>query len=96
MINGKLEITIKINEFPDAINVENNWKKFNVSCDEIVVTIIIKPKVWKKFTDAQTTFPQWVAAISGTKGEDTDDGFILNNPSIQIFEKKVKEDKSNE
>jgi len=31
----------------------------------------------------------WVAAISGTIGEETQDGFVLNNPNIQTFEKKA-------
>lgn len=32
-----------------------------------------------------------MAAISETIGEETDSGFVLNNPNIQTFEKKVKQ-----
>jgi hypothetical protein len=35
----------------------------------------------------------WVAAIAGKMGEPTDRGFVLNEPSIQVFEKKPKEPK---
>ena len=32
----------------------------------------------------------WVGAIAGTMGESTPTGFVLDNASIQIFEKKPK------
>jgi hypothetical protein len=35
-----------------------------------------------------------VAAISGKMGESTSNGFVLSEPSIQVFEKKPKEPKS--
>jgi len=35
----------------------------------------------------------WVAAIAGKLGEPTENGFILEEPNIQIFEKKPKEAK---
>jgi hypothetical protein len=35
----------------------------------------------------------WVAAIAGKMGEPTDRGFVLNEPAIQVFEKKPKEPK---
>jgi hypothetical protein len=55
-------------------------------------------KIWKKLTDAQANFPMWVAAmaplapraISGQTGKVTADGFELEQPSIQVFEKKPK------
>jgi hypothetical protein len=36
----------------------------------------------------------WVAAIAGKMGESTSKGFVLLEPSIQVFEKKPKEPKS--
>jgi hypothetical protein len=96
-ITGKLEITIKINEFPvDAQTVENGWKQFDLDCDSQIVTVKVKPKVYKKLEDAQANYPMWVAAIAGKMGESTRDGFILDQPNIQVFERKPKEPKQEE
>jgi hypothetical protein len=35
----------------------------------------------------------WVAAIAGKMGEQFDGGFVLDQPSIQVFERKPKEPK---
>ena len=94
MTPGKLEITIKINEFPaDVQTVENNWKSFDLDCDGTVFTVTLKPKVFKKLEQAQENFPMWVGAIAGKLGAVTDKGFILDQPSVQVFEKKPKEPK---
>ncbi|NEQ86862.1 MAG: hypothetical protein F6K26_44500, partial [Moorea sp. SIO2I5] len=50
IINGKLELIIKINELPTVKTVKNGWQEFNVDCDGTIFTIKIKPKVWKKIT----------------------------------------------
>jgi hypothetical protein len=92
-VSGKLEVTIKINELPDAQTVENSWKHFEIDCDGQLVSITVKPKVWKKLEDAQANFPLWVAAIAGKIGAKTATGFVLNEPNIQIFERKPKEPK---
>ncbi len=63
MITGRLELTIKISQMPEAQTVENGWQRFEVDCDGRIVTITVKPKVWKKLTDSAATYPQWVAAI---------------------------------
>ncbi len=90
-VAGRLEITIKITEFPASQTVENGWKSFEVNCDGQVISVIVKPKVWKKLEEAQANFPMWVAAIAGKMGAPTPKGFILAEPSIQVFEKKPKE-----
>jgi hypothetical protein len=87
---GKLELTIKINEIPQAKTLQNGWQSFELDCDGRIVSVSVKPKVWKKLTEAQANFPMWVAAISGQMGQATDDGFVLEQPSIQVFEKKPK------
>lgn len=92
--SGKLELTIKINEFPEDIRtVENGWKEFNLDCDGHIVTIKVKPKVFKKLEQAQESYPMWVAAIAGKMGEPTSAGFMLDQPNIQTFERKPKEPK---
>ena len=91
---GKLELTIKISEFPaDVKTVENGWKSFEIDCDGRIVSLTVKPKVFKKLEQAQTDYPMWVAAIAGKMGEPTERGFVLNEPAIQVFEKKPKEPK---
>jgi hypothetical protein len=90
MIQGKLEITIKINELPQSQTVENGWQRLEIDCDERIITMVVKPKVFKKLTDAQANYPQWVGAIAGKMGEATDNGFVLLEPNIQVFEKKPK------
>lgn len=92
--SGKLELTIKINEFPtDVRTVENGLKQFNIDTGAQIVTITLKPKMFKKIEQAQENYPMWVAAIAGLMGEKTDKGFMLNEPNIQTFEKKPKEPK---
>lgn len=90
---GKLELTIKINELPSANTVENGWQQFELECDGRIVTVRVRPKMWKKLTDAQANYPMWVAAIAGKMGQITDKGFVLEEPNIQVFERKPKETK---
>ncbi|MFB2839589.1 hypothetical protein [Floridanema evergladense] len=90
-VAGKLELTIKINDFPTNVEtVDNGWKKFEVDCDGRIASITVKPKVFKKLEEAQANYPMWVAAIAGKMGDITDQGFVLNEPNIQVFERKPK------
>ena len=92
--SGKLELTIKINEFPSNIRtVENGLKQFDIDTGSRIVTITLKPKMFKKLEQAQENYPMWVAAIAGLMGEKTEQVFVLNEPNIQTFEKKPKEPK---
>jgi hypothetical protein len=90
MITGKIEITIKINELPQSNTVENGWQQFDVDCDGRIISVTVKPKIWKKLTDAASSYPQWVAAIAGKLGQQTEQGFVLEEPNIQVFERKPK------
>jgi hypothetical protein len=91
---GKLELTIKINEMPaDIRTVENGWKEFDLDCDNQLVRVKVKPKVFKKLEQAQESYPMWVAAIAGKMGEPIEGGFVLDQPNIQVFERKPKEPK---
>jgi len=93
-VTGKLEITIKINELPAIASTDKNgWITFYLDCDGRIFTATVKPKVFKKLQDAQADFPMWVAVIAGKLGAATEDGFSLDEPNIQVFEKKPKEAK---
>jgi hypothetical protein len=93
-VPGKLELTIKINEFPaDVQTVENGWKEFDLDCDGHIISVKVKPKVFKKLEQAQENYPMWVAAIAGKMGAPTENGFVLDQPNIQVFERKPKEAK---
>jgi len=92
--SGRLELTIKISELPTPRTVENGWQQFEVDCEGTVFTITVKPKNWNKFASAAASYQMWVAAIGGKLGNKTPKGFLLLEPSIQIFEKKPKEPKS--
>ncbi|MBD1804042.1 fertility inhibition FinO-like protein [Microcoleus sp. FACHB-SPT15] len=93
---GKLEITIKINEFPEPQTVENGWKQFDLDCEGQLVRVKVKPKVFKKLEEARDNYPMWVAAIAGKMGEPIEGGFVLDQPNIQVFERKPKEPKPEE
>ncbi|WP_341531449.1 fertility inhibition FinO-like protein (plasmid) [Nostoc sp. UHCC 0302] len=90
MIAGKLEITVKINELPQSNTVENGWQQFEIDCDGRIISITVKPKIYKKLTDAASNYPQWVVANAGKLGQQTENGFVLEEPSIQVFERKPK------
>lgn len=91
---GKLELTIKINEFPANVQtVENGAKQFDIDTGGQIVSVTLKPKMFKKLEQAQENYPMWVAAIAGQMGEKTDSGFVLKEPNVQTFQKTPKEPK---
>ena len=87
---GRLEVTIKISELPQNVRTVGDSKTFDLECDRCIVSVTVKPKVWRKLEEAQANFPQWVAAITGKMGEATAQGFVLEAPAVQVFEKKPK------
>ena len=65
-----------------------------VNCDGKLVSVTVKPKIWNKFKFQAEQYPEWVAAIRGGIDEINRNGFVLAQPSIQVFEKKPKEVKA--
>jgi len=96
MVNGRLELTIKINELPSPEPVENGWQQFSIDCEGVVFKVTVRPKIWRRLEEAEKNYPMWVAAVSGKLGAKTDDGYVLEQPSIQAFERKPKEPKAAE
>ena len=54
------------------------------------MTTQVKNKLWTKLVQASRDWPAWVAALSGTMSQRTAQGFELDNPSLQVFDKKPK------
>lgn len=93
MVNGRLELTIKINELPSPETVENGWQQFDIDCDGVVFQVTVRPKIWRRLEEADKNYPMWVAAVTGKLGKKTENGYLLDQPSIQAFERKPKEPK---
>ena len=91
-IPGKLDLTLKINQLPQAKPASPGTMLFAVQADGQTVLVELKNKAWNTLKTAADSYPQWVAAISGKLGEAIDGGFRLENPAIQVFERKAKPD----
>ena len=63
-----------------------------MQADGRTVIVEMKNKQWNTLKKAEEQYPQWVAAITGKLGEAIEGGFWLENPSLQVFEKKAKPD----
>ncbi|MDZ8066234.1 MAG: fertility inhibition FinO-like protein [Nostoc sp. DedQUE08] len=99
MIVGNPKLTIKINKLSQPKTIENGWQQFDLDCDGRIITITVKPKIYNKLIDDTSNYPLWVTAMSNDKprsiyagklGQSTEYGFVLEEPSIQVFERKPK------
>jgi sRNA-binding protein len=89
-IPGKLEVTIKISQLPEAKPASAQTMLFAVQADGKTVVVEVKNKVWNTLKTAAENYPQWVAAITGKMGQGVTGGFRLDGPAMQVFEKKPK------
>ena len=87
-VSGFLELTIKINTLPQ-VSQANGRCHFKVDCDGKIFQVSMKPKLWAKLETANSSYEQWVAALSGKLGAATADGFVLEEPNIQVFERQA-------
>jgi len=88
---GKLEVIVKFGQLPEARTVPDGHQEIALDCGGRLVTFTLKPKLWKKLTDAERDWPgRWVAAVSGQMGPVQGTGFVLLEPNLQVFEKKPK------
>ncbi len=55
------------------------------------MTVALRPRMWNKLEQAAKDWPLWLAAISGQMGQSAAQGFVLVEPAVQTFERKVKE-----
>jgi hypothetical protein len=88
---GKLELMVKINVVPSEVTTDKNgWKAFTLDCDGLPVRVQLRPKMWTKIETAAKSWPLWVASIAGKMGKRSGDGFALEEPAVQVFERKPK------
>lgn len=88
---GKLELTIKINALPaDVTTDKNGWKAFTLDCDGVPVQVRLRPKMWAKIEAAARDWPLWIASITGRMGKRSGEGFAMEEPAVQTFERKPK------
>ncbi|QIR41936.1 hypothetical protein HCG51_35260 (plasmid) [Tolypothrix sp. PCC 7910] len=95
-MSAKSEVTIKFSgSLPTATPAEN--KKVAIELTDqngIVFTALVNAKSWRKAETSASEFADWAGAVSGKLGQRTEKGFEVVDAGIQIFEKKVKESKS--
>ncbi|MCC7221465.1 MAG: hypothetical protein IT490_12145 [Candidatus Contendobacter sp.] len=91
-IPGKLEVTVKINQLPQAKPSSAQTMLFAIQAEGKTVVVEVKNKVWNNLKAANEKYPQWVAAITGKIGAGIEGGFRLDGPAVQVFEKKPKQD----
>jgi hypothetical protein len=91
-IPGKLELTLKLNQFPDPVaTVQNGWQEFTLDCGPgRAITVTLRPKMFAKLEAARAKGTPWVAALSGQLGPATATGFALTEPNLQVFDVKPK------
>jgi len=51
----------------------------------------LRPKYWQKLEAAVKDWPSWVAAVAGQLVLGQGQSFVLQEPSLQLFEKKAKD-----
>ncbi len=91
LTKASLDICIKITQLPTELNTNaQGTKEFFVTANNRQVFIALKTKQYNKLIEAQTKWPSWIGRISGKLGAPTNDGFILEQPSVQVFEKVIK------
>ena len=88
---AKIEVTVKFSELPTPITTTPQAITIQLTDGTVTVQTALRPKNWKKLTDAATQFPMWVAALTGKPGKLTANSIELTEANIQIFEKKPKE-----
>jgi len=93
-ISGRHEMTLKINGFPtDVATTPNKWKEFVIESGGRSFLISVRPGVFKKLEEAQTKYPQWVAAIRGQLGPQNGEIITITEPKIEVFELKPRDPK---
>ena len=90
-VDAKLEVTLKFTTLPNAKPAGPGKMAFALKTpDGQCVTAEVSSKVWNKLVKTAEDWPAWTAALAGTMGPRTEKGFTLENPGLQVFERKPK------
>ena len=89
---AKLELTFKLSQIPKSTLIGTH-RVFCLDVGSHIVTIAVKPKVFKRLEDANEQWDHWIAVITGMMGDKTPKGFILERVGVSCFEKKLKPEK---
>lgn len=89
---AKLELTFKLSSMPKSTLIGNH-KVFCLDVGSSIVTVAVKPKVFKRIEEAAEQWHNWIAVITGVIGDKTVKGFILERVGVSCFEKKLKNEK---
>jgi hypothetical protein len=95
-ISGKIDVVVKINQLPAEIRSIGNEVQFTIDTGEQIVAVTLKSRVWGRLIQANQGEASWVAAIKGKMGVRTEKGFVLEQPAVQVFEKKTDAAKKTE
>lgn len=90
VVMGKIDVAVKFSEMPKGVKDFITYKEFSLDAEGKEILIKLPSKMYKRLAQDNQKYPSWVALIEGKMGEATEKGFILDEPSIQIFEKKPK------
>lgn len=86
---AKVQLICKLSQVPPHRELPDKKIEFFISAGNgHIFTVRVKRKMFKKLTEHG--FEHWSATVTGNLGATTATGFELDEPSIQIFEKKAK------
>jgi len=97
LVNGRLEICVKINVLPEDFRaLKNGWHDFVVDTGEHAVRVTLRTKAWNKLSKAASDYPLWMAMITGdiVTFSKSGTGFELRATNVQVFERKPKKEKT--
>lgn len=93
---AKMEVLLKVNQVPAFILDQNNNHTLLLQVESHQVRITLKPRVFKKLTEAAQKFTHWIGIIAGEMGPASNGVLNLIKPNIQVFERKPKPQKTQE
>lgn len=92
-VEARIDFTLTIVRLPlDAKELRNSWQQFYVKVSDHRIQITLRPRVWKKLTDANKEFRAWKAIISGKFGELIKGGFVLADPGVRVVERDISDE----
>lgn len=88
-VPGRLELVVKFFELPAPLILQDGVK-IEVETREGTVTTTLSLKSWRRLEQTTKDYPVWVAMLSGPLGRMEAGEITLQNPVMQVFERKPK------